>query len=185
MEPIHFKYSKSQKWINWGYSFDSLTEVKFAIYVMDDYEILRGRVSIYYHPGTLQPTDYIRTCHRRYTPDFLIRHKQTGHAFLVEVKPRIYEREPHLCVMKTVAENYIQQKGYDWQYRVIFDDEIILNQEQLEVFEDCQRLRASSDRKLWFEELSRRYDLSARTLFTTAPRSSKVAFVMLGRRPEN
>ncbi len=184
MDPKFFKYRKSRKIINWGYTFDSLAEVKFALSVMDDYEILRDRVSVYYHPGTLEPTSYIRTCHRRYTPDFLIRHKESGQAFLVEVKPRIYEKETHLAVMKLVAENYIKWKGYDWEYRVIFDDEIILNQEQLEQFHDCVRLRALNDRKLWFEELSRRYDLGARSLYTAVPRQDKVAFVMFGAQPK-
>jgi hypothetical protein len=97
---------------------------------MNDYEILRERVAIYYHPDTLQPTDYIRTCHRRYTPDFLVRHKQTGQAFLVEIKPRAFEEEPQLPVLKQIAENYIRWKKYDWQYKVIFDDEIVLDKEQ-------------------------------------------------------
>ncbi|MGC4234577.1 MAG: hypothetical protein QM594_16465 [Niabella sp.] len=183
MKTEKFKYSKSHKIIHWGCSFDSLTEMKFAISVMDDYEILRGRVSIYYHPGTLQPTDYIRMCHRRYTPDFLIRHKQTGKAFLIEIKPRGFEQEPQLAVLREIAENYIRWKKYDWQYQVIFDDEIILTEQQWYEFKDCCRLKTLTARKIWFDELNRKYDRSAPSLFTSAPKNDRIAFVMFGTWP--
>ena len=70
-----FRYGRSHKIVHWGCAFDSLTELKYAISIMEEYEFLRARVTIYYHPGTKLPTDYIRECHRHYTPDFLIRHK--------------------------------------------------------------------------------------------------------------
>jgi hypothetical protein len=41
-----------------------------------------------------------------------------------------------------VAENYIRWKNYDWKYKVVFDDEIILTAKQLEQFEDCCKLWA-------------------------------------------
>lgn len=150
---------------------------------MDDYEILRDRVSIYYHPGTLQPTAYIRTCHRRYTPDFLIRHKLTGRAFLIEVKPRAFEHEPQLPLLKQIAENYISWKKYDWQYQVIFDDDILLTEQQWHQFRDCCRLKSITERKIWFEQLNKRYDRSAPALFTSAPDNARIAFVMLGTWP--
>ena len=65
-----FKYGKSHKIIYWGCAFDSMTELKYAVSIMEDYEFLRARVSIYYHPGTREPTDYVREFHRRYTPIF-------------------------------------------------------------------------------------------------------------------
>lgn len=61
------------------------------------------------------PTSYIRKCHRRYTPDFLIRRKETGKAFLVEVKPRGFENHPQLLLRQEVPENYIRWKNYDWK----------------------------------------------------------------------
>lgn len=183
MKTVSFKYGESHKIIHWGCSFDSLTEMKFAISVMDDYEILRARVSIYYHPGTLQPTKYIRRYHRRYTPDFLIRHKQTGQAFLIEVKPRGFEQEPQLAILKKVAENYIKCKKYDWKYQVIFDDDILLTEQQWYEFKDCCHLKSPTAQKIWLNALNKNYDRSAPSLFIAAPDSTKIAFVMFGTRP--
>ena len=178
----NFRYGKSYKIINWGCAFDSLTEVKFAVSIRDEYEFLRSRISIYYHPGTRMPTDYIRTFHRRYTPDFLIRHKETGKAFLVEVKPRGFENHPQLLLRKEVAENYIRWKNYDWKFKVIFDDEIILDEEQWEEFEECCKLKSKSARKIWFEEYNKKYDRSAPSFFNTVPSDSNIRFVMFGIR---
>jgi hypothetical protein len=175
-----FRYGKSYKIINWGCTFDSLTELKFAVSIRDDYEFLRSRISIYYHPGTKMPTDYIRTYHRRYTPDFLIRHKETGEAFLVEVKPRGFKNHPQLLLRKEVAENYIRWKNYDWKFRVIFDDEIILDEEQLEEFEQCCKLKSETARKIWFQQFNKKYDRSAPSLFNTVPSNKKILFVMFG-----
>lgn len=177
-----FKYGKSHKIINWGCAFDSLTELKFAISISEEYEFLRARVSIYYHPGTLEPTDYIRECHRRYTPDFLIRHKKTGKAFLVEIKPRAFENEPQLALRKTVAEKYIRWKGYDWEYKVIFNDEIILTLKQFEEFSECCKLKSKSSLRFWFEEYNKKFDRSAPSLISNVPNNSDIEFVMFGRR---
>jgi hypothetical protein len=185
MQEPAFRYGKSFKIVNWGCSFDSLTELKFAISIMEEYEFLRARVSIYYHPGTRQPTDYIRQCHRRYTPDFLIRHKETGEAFLIEIKPRGFQHDAQLKLRKEVAENYIRWKKYDWKFKVVFDDEILLNAEQLEQFEDCCKLKSKSAFKLWFEAYNRRFDRSAPSFFKHAPGNTQVAFVMFGTEKRN
>ncbi len=172
--------AESHKIVNWGCVFDSLTELKFAVSIMEEYEFLRSRVSIYYHPGTKMPTDYIRSCHHRYTPDFLIRHKETLEAFLIEIKPRAFENDPQLLLRKEVAENYIRWKKYDWKYKVVFDDEIILNEEQLEEFEQCCKLKSKSAYKIWFEEYNKKFDRSAPSFFKGAPSNSRIEFVMFG-----
>lgn len=180
MTPAKFKYGKSHCIVNWGCSFDSLTEVKYAVSILDDYAFLRERISIYYHPGTLQPTDYIRECHRRYTPDFLIRHKETGEAFLVEIKPRAFQHEPQLLQRRQVAENYIRWKGYDWKFKIIYDDEIILTAEQWEQFEDCCKLKSKSARKVWFQEYKKCFDRSAPALFAPQLNSADIQYIMFG-----
>jgi hypothetical protein len=182
MQQKKFRYGKSHKIINWGCGFDSLTELKYAVSIMEEYEFLRGRISIYYHPGTKQPTDYIRECHRRYTPDFLIRHKETGKAYLVEIKPRAFQHESQLVQRKEVAENYIRWKGFDWEYKVVFDDQIILTSEQLEEFEECCRLKAKSAWKIWFAEYNKKFDRSAPILISKVPSNSDIQFVMFGTR---
>ena len=176
-----FRYGRSHKIVNWGCSFDSLTEVKYALSIMDDYLFLRNRVAIYFHPGTLQPTDYIRTFHRRYTPDFLIRHRETGEAFLVEIKPRAFENDPQLSYRKRIAENYIRWKGYDWKFKIVFDDEIILSEEGLAQFEDCCRLKSSSAYLLWFQEYNKRFDRSAPNLFKRGLTNAFIQTVFWGK----
>lgn len=176
----NFKYGKSHKITNWGCAFDSLTELKFAISIMEKFEFLRSGVHIYYHPGTKQPTNYIREYHRRYTPDFLIRHKETKEAFLVEIKPRAFEYDPQLYLRKQIADNYIRWKNYDWKFKVVFDDEIILDAEQLEEFEQCCKLKSKSSYKLWFEEYNKKFDRSAPSFFRNAPPETQIRFVMFG-----
>lgn len=166
-----FLYRKSLKMINWGCCFDSLLEMKYAVSIMEDYQFLRARVSIYYDPVNKKPTNYIRECTRRYTPDFLVRHKETGKAFLVEIKPRAFANDPQLVLRKEVAENYIRWKNYDWTYKVIFDDEIILTAEQLEEFEQCCKLKSKSAWKIWFREYNSRFDRSAPNIFAGIPKT--------------
>ena len=80
-----FQYGHAKKIINWGNVFDSLLELKYAISIEKEYEFLRAHIPVYYDPRTRRPTDYIRDNIRRYTPDFLIRHKISNEAFWVEI----------------------------------------------------------------------------------------------------
>jgi hypothetical protein len=177
----NFRYGESQKISHWGHGFDSLTELKFALSIRDDYEFLRACISIYYHPGTKQSTDVISTCHHRYTPDFLMRHKETGEAFLVEIKPRAFENHPQLDLRKEVAENYIRCKKYDWTFKIIFDDEIILSEEQLADFEEYRQLKSRSARKIWFEQYPQNLvRCTSASLFNTLTGNKKIAFLLLG-----
>lgn len=175
-----FKYRKSYKIIGWGCRFDSLTELKYAISIREDYVFLRERVIIYYNPGSLQPTEYLSSNYRYYAPDFLIRHKVTGEAFLVEIKPRAYEGQPQLALRKELAERYIRWKGYDWKYKVVYDDEIILSEEELQDFEECCKLKSKSAFKIWFDRMNRRYTPGAPSIFKTTTDSKQIEFAMFG-----
>ena len=44
MKQQKFSYRQSLKIVNRGCSFDSLTEVKFAVSVLEGYQFLRGRI---------------------------------------------------------------------------------------------------------------------------------------------
>jgi hypothetical protein len=178
----HFKYGKSHKMIYWGCSFDSMLELKYALSIQNEYEFLRSHVPIYYDPVTKRPTNYIRANIRRYTPDFLIRHKETKKAFWVEIKPRAFSDHGQLELRKEVAEKYIQWKGYDWQYKIVFDDEIILTLDQVVQFNECCSLIGISARKTWFEKYNKRFDRSAPAFFKTVPRNGDVLFVMFGQK---
>jgi len=99
-----FKYYDSIPVKEWGCHFDSMLELKYALSIMDDFEFLRSRIPIYFDPKTKKPTDYLRYNTKRYTPDFLIRHKITMEAFWVEIKPRAFERENQLIIRRELAE---------------------------------------------------------------------------------
>jgi len=175
-----FNYRPSIKIINWGCNFDSLLELKYAISIQKDYEYLRSHIPIYYDPRTKIPTHYIRDNIRRYTPDFLIRHKITKQAFLVEIKPRAFETNEQLLFRKEVAENYIRWKRYDWKFKVVFNDEIKLSKDEYIQFLKCLKLIPLSDRKRLFKELNDKFDSSRPSLFTIAPSNRKIHFVMFG-----
>lgn len=175
-----FKYKGSRKIIYWGCAFDSLLELKYALSIQNDYEFLRSHIPVYYDPTTKRPTNYIRDNIRRYTPDFLIRHKITKKAYWIEIKPRAFSNHTQLTLRSEVAKNYIQWKGYDWEYKVVYDDEIILTLDQLVQFNECCSLINKSARKLWFEKYNNRFDRSTPSLTSTIPDNSRVEFVMYG-----
>lgn len=176
-----FTYSPAISVTNWGCSFDSLTELKFALSIWEEYDFMRSPVSIYYHPGTLQPVRLIHTYHRRYTPDFLIRHKQTGAAFLVEIKPRGFQDQVSLQKRRSIAENFIRQKKYDWKFRVIFDDEIILTAQQLEDFEECRKLRTKSAFRGWINHYQLKLQSHHHFPLNAHPGHKQVEYLVLGR----
>jgi len=142
--------------------------------------LLRERLVIFYDPATRQPIEYLRSSYRHYTPDFLIRHKTTGKTFLVEIKPHGFEGHPQLDLRKEVAEKYIRWKNYDWTYKAVFDDEIILNAEQLEDFKECYRLKSSAAFKLWFEQNNRKLNRGASSFFTNAAPEARIRYIMFG-----
>lgn len=139
----------------WGCRFDSLAELRFAISVLDEYAIIRSPISIYFHKVTGECTHIPKAGYLRYTPDFLIRNHKTLQAFLIEIKPRAFEHQPCLEMHKRVANHYIQSLRLDWQYKVTYDDQILLTEEQLKQYEDCLRL-SPLDRFLWYKEYYKR-----------------------------
>ena len=176
-----FHYGRSHKIIHWGCCFDSLLELKYAISIRDEFEFMRSRLHIYYDQRTLMPTDYLRKGIKHYTPDFLIRNKITGEAWLIEIKPRAFEHESQLLLRKHIAENYIAWKKYDWKYKVVFDDEIILDEHDLQLFEDCCQLKSKSSFKLWLQQENARYDRSAPVFFKQQLTNKQIAFIMFGK----
>lgn len=175
-----FKYRKSYKIVGWGCRFDSLTELKYAISIRDEWVFLRERVVIYYNPGKLEPTNQLVSNYRYYAPDFLIRHKETGEAFLVEIKPRAFEGHPQLALRQELAEKFIKWKGYDWKFKIVYDDEIILSSEQLEDFEQCCKLKSTSAYKIWFDQMNRKYSHDASSLIKFTPDKGQVEFAVFG-----
>jgi hypothetical protein len=81
---------------------------------------------------------------------------------------------------KEFAERYIRWKSYDWKFKIVFDDEIILSEEQLEDFEECCKLKSKSAYKIWFEQVNRKYDRSVPSLFKMAYDNEQIEFAMFG-----
>lgn len=177
-----FKYRVSHKIIYWGCVFDSLLELRFALSINEQYEFLHTHIPIYYDPKNLQPTNYIRQNIRRYTPDFVIRHKTTGEAFCIEIKPRAFAANPQLELRRKIVENYIQWKKLDWAYKTVFDDEIILSSEKELEFNECKKLLCKSARKLEFIEWNKLFDRTMPVLYSSVPDTNKIQFVMYGKR---
>lgn len=175
-----FKYGVSHKIIYWGCLFDSLLELKYAISIREDYEFLHAHIPIYYDPRNCLPTSYIRNNIRRYTPDFVIRHKQTGQAFCVETKPRAFAGNPQLDLRQQVVENYIQWKNLDWKFKVVYDDEIFLNAEQDQEFEECKKLVCKTARKLQLQNVNKIYDRTMPVFYNSVPDTRRIQFVMYG-----
>ncbi|MES2005482.1 MAG: hypothetical protein V4450_13275 [Bacteroidota bacterium] len=171
-------YRGVKKVTGWGCSFDSLNELKYAMSIMENYFFLRSPVSIYYHPGTKITLDKIRRCHLRYTPDFLVRNKQTFEAHLIEIKPRVFQNHSQLDLRRAVAENYIARKNLDWTYKIVFDDEIILDEQQLLDFECAASLNTGAEVTGWFNDYCRR-------MGHVFPDNSLTDLIISGRRPQN
>ncbi len=176
-----FSYRKSYKIIYWGYEFDSMLELKFAISIQQDYEFLRSHIPIYYNPVSKKPTDYIREGIRRYTPDFLIRHKITNEAFWVEIKPRAFQNENQLSLRNDVANNYIRWKGYDWKYVIVYDDEINLSQDEQKQLDNCRKLIGTSAAKWRMQDLNKRFNRTSPNLYKGFADTKLIQFVMFGK----
>jgi hypothetical protein len=175
-----FQYIGSKKITNWGCQFDSLTELKYAISIIEEYEFLRERIVIYYERATREPTAYLRGNNSFYKPDFLIRNKTTGEAFLVEIKPRGFDDYKQLELRKELAEKYIKKNGFDWKFKIVYDDEIILTEEQLEDFKECCRLKSKSAFKMWFDQFKRKWDHAGQSPLRNASPEASVRFIMFG-----
>lgn len=171
METFHYRPSLPVS--EWGCHFDSMLELKYAISISEEYEFLRSRIPVYYDPKTKKPTDYLRFNTRRYTPDFLIRHKQTLEAFWIEIKPRAFENEKQLITRTELAKRYIQWKGFDWKFKVVYDDEISLTKPQQELYNAYYRYKR--------KQLAGQTEKKQFPLFRFSSDNSKVRFIMFGK----
>lgn len=176
-----FVYRPARKIIYAGHEYDSLLELRYAIFIEPSHFFLRAHIPIYFDPSTLQPVNYLRLCSRRYTPDFLIRPKNGGMAEWIELKPRAYEGQPELAVRAQLAETYIHQNGYDWKFRIVYDDELQMTEAQQLVFSSCCASIGFSNYKQRTQSINDRFDPARPRLFRKAPSQSLIRFVMFGK----
>lgn len=180
-----FKYGVSRKIIYWGCLFDSLLELKYAIFIYKEYEFLRAHIPIYYDPVTRKPVIHVRGNTRRYTPDFLIRHKKTGEARWIEIKPRAFAGSPQLELRKEVAENYILWKKLDWSFKVVFDDEIHLSSEEEQLFGDYKKILCKTAGKLDMESFYKIFNRAVPSFYANVPDQKRIRYVMYGSKSCN
>lgn len=135
MHTQKFQYRKSFMVDYNGCLFHSFTELKYALMIEDEFAFLREGIEIYYDPKIQPPTLYIHEQTKKYTPDFLIRNWKDHRACLVEIKPAGFSNYEQLSVRQKISRNFINTYSYDWEYKVVYADEIILTEKQQEKFE--------------------------------------------------
>jgi len=142
-----------------GMGFDSLLELRYAISVEDDYAFMREGIKIFYDPLTGKSTNYLREGIHRYTPDFLIRDNRTGKAYLIEIKPFEYDDYDRLILLQSVSNHYIKANNYDWEFKIVFENDIILSLPKQE------RYDAVLANKILYREHFGYYSLDLRKLY--------------------
>lgn len=118
-----------------GNGYDSLLELRYAIFIQDEYDFIREGINIYFDPAQRKSTNYIREGTRKYKPDFLLRHRVTGKAFLVEVKPADFDDFATLSLYRDVCKHYIAANNYDWEYTIVFSNDFRLPPKQDQLYE--------------------------------------------------
>lgn len=122
-----------------GTWFDSLLELRYILSIEETHCWIRDGLSIYYNLDLVP--EGIKGGLKTYTPDFLVREKQTGIAKLVELKPSEYDDRWELIRRRKIAENYIQFMGFDWEFEVIFSHQIVLSHEAQIKFDHFLHMR--------------------------------------------
>lgn len=108
-----------------GQWLDSLLELRFILSIEDTHEWTREGLKIYYNID--QVPEGITGGLASYTPDFLIKDKQKSTITLVEIKPKGFNDKWDCLRRKKIAESFISWMGYDWEFKIIWGDEIQLS----------------------------------------------------------
>lgn len=124
---------KSCPCIHRGQWLDSLLELRFILSIEETHAWVRDGLEIFFTIDEVP--EGVKGGLSSYTPDFLIRNVQTGKATLVEVKPESYTNKWELLRRKEIAENFIRQFGYDWDFSIIYSNQITLSQSALQKYQ--------------------------------------------------
>ena len=152
-----------------GCIFHSLMELRYALSIEDDNWFLREHIPIWYDPKTFLPTSYIRETTKKYTPNFLIRNKANGNAWLVELKPKGFDDDMQISIRTRVAENYIRAQNIDWKFKIIYDDEIILTPDKEEKFRNLRRNISAFNFTRHMEMVDKKFNSNHKSFFKTIP----------------
>lgn len=81
---------------------------------------------------------------------------------------------------KAVAENYIKRKNFDWKFKVVFGNEIILDENARRIYNHCLALKFDIELKSGHPDRLLKFDPDEKPLFSARPANGKTAFVMFG-----
>jgi hypothetical protein len=165
-----FKYAKSYKIPYRGCHFDSLLELKYALSIEGTHRYLREPFIIGYDPNTLRTTNYFRETTKLYTPDFLIRSKTTKASVLIEVKPSRLKNSRAISIYQKICEDYIRSNHLDCSFRIVSEDDMHLNDDQLARYDLFVRKKHSFESVFAFKSLDRRYNSAHIKYFHNVPR---------------
>jgi hypothetical protein len=141
-----------------GCFFHSLSELKYALAIEDEFAFLREGIEIYYDPHLQESTLYIREHTRKYRPDFLIRNWSDSKAYIIEIKPSGFDNYEQLAMRQKVSEHFIKTYNYDWEYKVVYTDEIILSEKQQLKFDALRNKINACTAKLRMQALDEKYN---------------------------
>jgi hypothetical protein len=150
-----FTYRKSFPIPYSGCAFDSLLELKFALSIENDYRFLRS-------PEKIETT-------RVYTPDFLIRHKLTHEAWLIELKPTAYKISKNVSIYNSIATDDIKKQSLDWSFNVIFGSEIHIEPDKLNKFRMFAMRKTTFQTMFDFQKMDQKYNHRPVKIFSSVP----------------
>lgn len=169
MQFKHFRYRKAYRVPYRGCYFHSLLELKYALFLEQDYRYLREPFIIGYDPKTYLTTDYFKEGIKLYTPDFLIRCKISGKATLVEIKPDKLKHSPESKTYYDIAEHYIERVGLNADFRVISEKDFQLSPQMQQRFEVFERHKAQYESIDAFRNADRKYNAQSIKYFNSVP----------------
>ena len=110
-----------------GQLFDRTRVLKFLLSVEESCAWVRDDLDIPYpvgNPGA-SLTQFIN-----YVPDMLIRNWTTGRAELIQVVPGGFDDFEWLASLQALVKLHCAIHGLDWEFRVVFEEDIVLDDEQ-------------------------------------------------------
>jgi uncharacterized protein len=112
---------------------------------------------------------YLNEKTRKYIPDFLVRKWSDNTAHLIEIKPKKYLNSEKMHLRNIISEQYLELKNVDWKFKVITEEDIVLNDNQKALFnkiiEDNKNLKG----KLAFINKDKKYNNSPQKYFRSIP----------------
>jgi hypothetical protein len=134
MNRYNFSYNDAAPcWYN-GCYFHSRLELKFALMIEDHYYYIREPVVIPYDRHKLILPKSPRSPVNFYVPDFMIRSKRKGDAYLIEIKPESYDANRGLTDRTRLVRQFIRRQKLDWKYRLVTEKDIELNDQMQEKY---------------------------------------------------